>query len=137
VHTLDARTLQDRGDIVTGSGNVITYISTSAKGNRIAMVGSDGTVRVADPDSRTLIGDAVGNGANDAIDNTQFQVASGAQLNTDGTQLAIGTQRGVVVWNFSANQLVAAACRIAGRTLTRDEWRHYVGAQFTFSTLCR
>jgi DNA-binding SARP family transcriptional activator/WD40 repeat protein len=138
VHTLDAHTLQDRGDIAaTSSGNVITYIGVSADGTRIMMVGADGTVRIADPDSRTLIGNAIGNSANDAIDNTQFQVNVGQALNADGTELAYATQRGIVVWNFSAAQLMTAACRIAGRTLTKDEWRRYVGPQFNFQSLCR
>jgi DNA-binding SARP family transcriptional activator/WD40 repeat protein len=138
VHTLDAHTLQDRGDIAgTSSGNVITYIGASADGRRISMVGADGTVRIADPDSRTLIGNAMGNGANDVIDNTQFQVGVGEQLNADGAELAYATPRGIVVWNFAPTQLMNAACRIAGRALTKDEWRRYVGPQFGYQQLCR
>jgi DNA-binding SARP family transcriptional activator/WD40 repeat protein len=135
VHTLDAKTLQDRGDF-TPTGSVVTSIVSSLDGSRIALVGADGTVRIADPTSRTFFGNTIGTDANDAIDDASFVPSAGVELDGDGTQLAIGTGRGIVVFDLDATRLTTAACRIAGRNLTEAEWNRYIGTQSSYATLC-
>jgi DNA-binding SARP family transcriptional activator/WD40 repeat protein len=135
VHTFDAWTLQDRGDL-TSTPTQITYMVSSLDGSRIVLVGADGTLRLADPTSRSLFGNPMGAGSNDSIDNTQFNHSSVPALNADGTQLAIGTGRGIIVYDFDPAHVAAAACRIAGRNLTRAEWNRYVGTQTSYTTYC-
>ena len=45
-------------------------------------------------------------------------------LRPDGTELAVGGSReaGIQVWDLDPEQWVAAACRLAGRNLTAEEW---------------
>jgi DNA-binding SARP family transcriptional activator/WD40 repeat protein len=136
VRTFDAQTLQDRGDLTgTGSGAVVTQMNVSANGDRVVLVAGDG-IRIVDPTSRAFIGGSIGAASADSIDNTQFDSSAGALLDADGSQLAVGTGRGIVVWNLDAATLTTAACRIAGRSLTETEWHRYIGTQIRYSALC-
>jgi WD40 repeat protein len=48
----------------------------------------------------------------------------------DGTTAVDGTYAGVAqVWDVDIERWVATACRIAGRNLTRAEWRRYLPGQ--------
>ena len=59
-----------------------------------------------------------------------------AALRDDGGQLALGTGQGVVVWDLEPDQLVAAACRLAGRDLTREEWADHLSAFGPYHPVC-
>jgi hypothetical protein len=50
--------------------------------------------------------------------------ANAIALRPDGTELAVGGSReaGIQVWDLDPEQWVAAACRLAGRNLTAEEW---------------
>ena len=133
VHTLDSNTLRDEGDL-TPTGVVMTYLTASLDGSRIALLGADQTIRIADPTSRTFFGNPIGADPNDVVDHADF--SAGDVLNGDGTQLAIGSGRGIVVLDLAPARLTTAACRIAGRNLTQAEWNRYVGSQSSYTTLC-
>jgi hypothetical protein len=46
----------------------------------------------------------------------------------DGHTLMIGRPNGpVLTWDLRPGKLVELACSLAGRNLTREEWREFVG----------
>jgi WD40 repeat protein len=107
----------------------------------VALVVHSGTIRAVlaialelTPDGRTLI--------TSGLDSTMrlFDVASrrqigvgipitswGAAIAPDSKEIAISTERGVQRLAIDAVALRTAACRAAGRNLTRAEWVQYVG----------
>jgi ligand-binding sensor domain-containing protein len=53
-----------------------------------------------------------------------FEIA----FDRDGRRLAVaGASAAVSVWDLDWKAWHAAACRIAGRSLSRDEWRRFIG----------
>lgn len=44
------------------------------------------------------------------------------EYTADGTQLAVGGDDRVTIWNYDTDTWADIACRVAGRNLTRDEW---------------
>jgi hypothetical protein len=44
-------------------------------------------------------------------------------LRPDGSELAAGTDRVVVFWDLDIDHWEQASCTVAGRNLTRVEWR--------------
>lgn len=90
----------------------------SADGTTLAAAGFDGTVTLYDLPHRLQLGRP--------IQGTNVTYKSGS-LSSDGTLLVVNTPYGVVRWNLDAESLVAAACRIAGRELTADEWATHLG----------
>jgi WD40 repeat protein len=57
---------------------------------------------------------------------TRAPLAYAAFLSPDGRSLAVADAGGVVVWDLDPEHLLAAACRVAGRNLTRTEWSTYL-----------
>ncbi|MGH2475505.1 MAG: hypothetical protein ACRDIL_09590, partial [Candidatus Limnocylindrales bacterium] len=57
-------------------------------------------------------------------------------LRDDGEAMAIQTDQGTVVWDLDPDSLADAACRIAGRNLTRAEWDEHIGALAPYRELC-
>jgi DNA-binding beta-propeller fold protein YncE len=47
-------------------------------------------------------------------------------LRPDGRQLAVATEHGVQLWDLDPDAWRDAACRLAGRNLSRDEWERYM-----------
>ena len=43
-----------------------------------------------------------------------------------GRRVAVGTSEGAVAWDVDPNTWAQRACAIAGRTLTRSEWKRYL-----------
>ena len=55
----------------------------------------------------------------------------------DGKTLAVMTQQGVLLWDVSLpRDPIAAACSIAGRQLTRHEWKIYIPSE-PFENICK
>jgi WD40 repeat protein len=109
----DTATLEREGDPVKGV--VGGQLQFTPDGRTLASSGFDNTMRLIDVESRRQIGTPI------AI------VASGASFSPDSTQMAITTALGVVRLAVDAASLTAAACRAAGRDLTPDEWKQYIG----------
>jgi len=109
----DATTLERSGDPVKGV--VGGQVQFTPDGRTLVASGFDNTMRLVDVESRQQIGTPL------AI------TAAGASFSPDSTQMAITTERGVVRLGIDAATLTAAACRAAGRELTADEWKQYIG----------
>jgi hypothetical protein len=48
----------------------------------------------------------------------------------EGLSLISAGGNGLVVWDLRPSTLVDKACTVAGRNLTRDEWRQFVGGEY-------
>ena len=82
--------------------------------------GSDNSLRLYDVTARTQLGDAIDLG-NVGPDSPT------AAFRTNGTELAVDTEHGIVVWDLDPAHWVDAACDVAGRNLTHTEWDQYMG----------
>ena len=113
-----------------GARGFVAELRFSDDGNTLFAASEDGTVSIYDMQTRTRLGDPIpiGHiGDNSLVD-----------LRDDGKQAAItgsdGT--GVVLLDLDPNHWVTAACAIAGRSLTRDEWATYIGDLGSYRATC-
>jgi WD40 repeat protein len=60
----------------------------------------------------------------------------GATLRPDGEQLAVATEHGVQLWNLDPEAWREAACRLAGRNLTHEEWDNYIPQGEPYRATC-
>jgi WD40 repeat protein len=112
-----------------GARGYVQNIFFSADGTTMIGAGNDGSVSVYDLPSGTRIGDAIDMDRGDR---------SPTALRADGTMVAIETASddGVELWDLDPSHLVAAACTIAGRNLTREEWATYIGDLGDYAATC-
>jgi hypothetical protein len=47
-----------------------------------------------------------------------------------------GTPDGIAIWDLDSSHWVDAACRLAGRNLTQDEWDTYLSALESYHRTC-
>jgi DNA-binding SARP family transcriptional activator/class 3 adenylate cyclase/WD40 repeat protein len=59
-----------------------------------------------------------------------------ASLRPDGRQLAVATEHGVQLWDLDPEAWRDAACRLAGRNLSRDEWERYMPQGEPYQATC-
>lgn len=110
-----------------GARGEVTTLAFSRDG-RVLLVGSnDQTVSVYDVATRTRIGDPLP---------TRSPQTFQGSLRPDGAAVALNTRDGVAVWNIDPAHLAAAACRLAGRNLTRLEWNTYLGDVGSYRKTC-
>ncbi len=57
-------------------------------------------------------------------------------MRSDGLEMAAASDHGIVVWDLDPNHWVTAACEVAGRNLTREEWDHYLGVLCSYRATC-
>ena len=103
------------------------------------------SLQVSD-DRRTLVAGA----SNDTV--TLYDLAAGIRLGDpipsespgitpgylrpDGRELLVNMRDGVAVWDLDPDAQFDAACRLAGRNLTREEWATYFGAIAPYRETC-
>ena len=92
---------------------------------RLLVLGHDESVRLYDVDSRTSLGDEIFVG-----------MVDGAALRGDGLEPAAAGEHGLVVWDLDPQRWMDAACELAGRNLTREEWQRYVGVLGGYGQTC-
>ena len=116
VGLLDTRTMRWIAKPNTAQAGLVGYMSVfSADGSRFASVSDDG--RLSYWDGRT--GDLVGSVR---VDDT-----GALSFSPDRSTLFLATTAGPVrVWNLDPRSWTATACRLAGRTLTEQEWHSYL-----------
>lgn len=136
LRVLDLHTLKPSGPELPAVVGLTYQVGLSADASRLLVVGVDRTVRVADMATRTFVGDPIELGSSANIDLTIANSNPSVAINADGTQLALGTPQGIVVWELDPGHLTGAACRIADRNLTDSEWRDHIGSLASRPTLC-
>ncbi len=57
-------------------------------------------------------------------------------LRADGAELAVNVPAGIAVWDLRPSSHADAACAMAGRDLTRDEWLSYLGDLGPYRSTC-
>ena len=106
----------------------IGSLSIDASGRRLMVRADDDTLRFYDIPTRTQLGDPI-----DIDSDIEFPTAA---LRPDGLAAAAVTNNGIVVWNLDPAHWETAACRLAGRNLTRAEWEQYIGDLAAYRPTC-
>ena len=108
-------------------GHVQSVVGTS-DGSLIAARGGDRTVTLYDVATGVRLGAPI------VVPEAQESLIS---LSPRGDRLAIGGgDAGVQIWNLDPAHWVAAACRLAGRNLTRNEWATNIGDLAPYRATC-
>jgi WD40 repeat protein len=116
---VDAATGRPLGEPLAGHSSVVIDVAFSNDGSTLATTSLDGTVILYDVASRQAIGDPLDAG---------YGIVGDVSYTPDGRELASGYGDGqIVLWGINADLWQQRACNIAGRNLTRDEWRQYRG----------
>jgi hypothetical protein len=127
---LDPETLEPRGDPFPsvpgqfGAG----YLAIDQHGRRLVIRADDDTLRFYDVGTRTQLGDPID------ID-SDIQFASVA-IRGDGKVAASVTGQGIVTYDLDPAHWEDAACRLAGRNLTKAEWNQYLGHLAPYRETC-
>jgi DNA-binding SARP family transcriptional activator/WD40 repeat protein len=106
----------------------VHQLQFSADGTRLVAGSESQILSIYDVATRTRLGDPI------SADAPLF-VWPGA-LRADGEALAINDPGGVAVWDLAPDHLADAACRLAGRNLTRAEWDTYLAALGDYRPTC-
>jgi hypothetical protein len=120
---LDAATLRQRGPaMAVGPALADADVQFSADGS-LLRVSAPGETTLVDVDGRTPLG-------------SPLHVAGPTVLRPDGEELAVATSTGVALWDLQPEHWIDAACRVASRNLTRDEWATYIGTLAPYHETC-
>jgi WD40 repeat protein len=122
----------DTGEVkrsLGGSRGFVQEVHSTADGSMIAIRGGDGTIGLFDVASGVQIGLP--------ITISDDEVTSIA-LALDGTTLAAGggLEDGVALWDLRPESWIAAACALAGRDLTEEEWDNNIGDLAEYRSTC-
>jgi len=106
-----------------GSRGFVTQLQGTADGTLIAAAGGDHSVILYDVATGARIGTPIG------VADDEFNWIS---LSLDGRWLSLGGeadkgQHAIQIWDLDPAHWVAAACRVAGRNLTAEEWASNIG----------
>ena len=115
------------------AAGVVTGLAYSPDGTLLASTTTGlSTTRLWDAQSGAAVGDQLTAGRTPFTDRTfvvDHFLSARPAFSPDGTHLATPSFDGMTtVWDLSADHWLAAACDVVGRSLTRDEWRQYVGS---------
>lgn len=127
IHVLDASTLKSLGPPIASGSGAVQEIEI-ADGGDVVMARSGDAVRLFDLASSTQLGTAIPVPRADALE--------GAAFRPDGKRLAVAADAGLAIWNLDPSDWGAAACRLAGRNLTREEWNVYIGDLAPYHATC-
>ncbi len=96
----------------------------------IVLRGGDRSVSLYDVATGVRLGLPISTPADDDI--------SAVTMSADGSVMAVsgGIENGYQIWDLELEHWVEAACRIAGRNLTRQEWNTNIGDLAEFHTTC-
>ena len=86
------------------------------------------SMRIYDVATRRLLGDPV------ELDSDPE--SSWVMPRLDGMDTAIDTVDGILVWDLDPAHWVEAACQLAGRNLTHEEWDGYIGELGPYRQTC-
>ena len=104
-----------------------TSLEASSDGRTLLATGPDGNATLFDLASGMRLGDAIPSAGGDGF---------AASLRPDGRELIVVLADGLQVWDLDPDSQAEAACRIAGRDLTREEWDTYLGTIGPYRSTC-
>jgi len=128
VRLWDVATRQETGTPMTAGSGPVYAVAFSPDGTMLVTASGDGSIRLWDVGTRQEIGAPMTAGSGPV-----YAVAFSA----DGTTLVTAGSDGYARrWDVALpSGLLAAACTIAGQSLTREQWAGYAGTQ-PFQQVC-
>jgi WD40 repeat protein len=115
---------------IAGAGGRTNAIEFSSDNTRMLVVSRGGAAHLYDVASTRQIGRTL------RVELQANVAGNGATLRSDGRQLAGATEHGVQLWDLDPDTWRDAACRLAGRNLTHDEWDRYIPQGEPYRTTC-
>lgn len=128
----DANTFDRIGSLPSGTGG-LDALSVSGDGRTLTAYDLNETVSVYDLSSGIRLGDPI-----PVASEWSFPGGgsfSGA-IRADGAELAANVAAGIAVWDLRPSSHANAACSMAGRDLTRDEWAAYLADLGPYRSTC-
>ena len=140
VDLFDPATMASIGTLPVAD-RTLSPIFADDQGRRLIGVGLDHSVRLFDLDSLIQLGGDIPTDnetdpyiwpafASSAVE------AAGAAIRPDGMEAAILMNNGIAIWDLDPEHWANAACDLAGRNLTEQEWAKYVGDLAEFHATC-
>ncbi len=105
----------------------LSDLQVGADGRTLLAVADDETVSLYDLASGIRLGDPIA---------TSSPLITSAYLRPDGRELLVNMREGIAVWNLDPDTWFDAACRLAGRNLTPEEWATHFGAIAPYRETC-
>lgn len=127
VLVLDLDTGEPVGWIVAAHTDGIVLGGYTEDGSRIVVGGDDGRVSVWDGEDGRLLDVAV----------VDLDESVAPVMLRDGVTVVAATRHGTHRWDTRIGPALVAACRAAGRSMTLEEWRTYVGEDVPYRATCR
>jgi DNA-binding beta-propeller fold protein YncE len=128
----DADTFDRIGSLPSGTGG-LDAVSVSADGRTLTAYDLNETVSVYDLISGMRLGDPIPVAS-------EWNFPGGGSfsgtIRADGAQLAVNVAAGIAVWDLRPSSHADAACGMAGRDLTRDEWIAYLEELGPYRSTC-
>ena len=132
-HSLvDPATLEVVGTLPASRGR-FTDIALDTGSDRLLTLGADNEIRLYDIAARLQLG--VGLRFSPTIPSNNRSLR-GLGLRPDGRQAAFDTPGGIAVWDLDPDHWMQAACELASRNLTREEWDTYIRASAAYHATC-
>ena len=124
----DPVTLQQVASL-PGARGFVQQLQFSDDGTVLMGMGNDNSVSLYDVATATRIGDPIV---------LPSVLTSWAALTPDGHEMTTTYPEGgaVTIWDLDPEHWVTAACAIAGRNLTREEWTTYIGDLGSYRATC-
>jgi len=123
----------ERIGALPGSSGGLDTVNVSADGRTLSTYSLNNTVTLYDLVGGVQLGDPIPVWGE--WNYPQGLVYSGV-LRADGAELAVNVPAGIAVWDLRPSSHADAACRMAGRDLTRDEWIAYLGDLGPYRSTC-
>jgi len=110
----------------------VELLHLSRDERRLLVTSLGGAVRIVDMATRTFLGGEI----SPQMIPGRLRAGRTAVISDDGEQIAMSTPHGIVVRDLAPDALLAAACEVAGRNLTRDEWATNIGTLADYRPTC-
>jgi WD40 repeat protein len=115
-------------DALPGPQGGLTSLQVSDDRRTLAAGASNDTVTLHDLVDGVRLGDP--------IPSESLQDVTPGYLRPDGLELLVNMRDGVAAWDLDPDAQFDAACQLAGRNLTREEWATYFGAIAPYRETC-
>ncbi|MFC9920109.1 nSTAND1 domain-containing NTPase [Agromyces binzhouensis] len=122
----DAETMERIGSLPGVPGG-IDEISVSPDGRTLSVYAMNETVSVYDLVGGIRLGDPIP---------VSGEFTMSGPFGANGDEMAVNVPGGIALWDLRPSAQAEAACAMAGRDLTRDEWGAYLGDVDEYRSTC-